>query len=396
MGQSASSQRDREAFRNRDSRRISQLIRERVGRSEQAEVQPPSTRRSLHAHTLSTPSPGFTHQTDHQQNTPFATFSRQISAQSVPASGDFAATGNSNARDSIFYEQHEERPLRNMEDLGMRDAPITNITATPLPRRTSVLSRLGTRFLPRSRVPNPAEQDDRGGMTADHSRRRMSHSLPSRHSQGQTSLSHHRLSLLDSLSPANHSFPRSRRRRNIASISQPYPIAMSSPVPSQDIVPPVNSAVFEASDMSTSSPEASDQGPLTPRRSRFSRIRNSLSTPLETLLSTSRSSPPPDADSIIPPLPLLRNTINPTTDFQLPPISAAEPPLEFQGLQTPSAIPLRRDDDAQTSQNAVETAESPQNRTESSSWTERWPIEQSALGESLEECQACFAEDQVD
>ncbi|KAL8825565.1 MAG: hypothetical protein Q9191_004335 [Dirinaria sp. TL-2023a] len=187
MGQSASSQRQREELPRRNPHRFSQLVHEQEGSRDQAEAQSTSTRQSIHAHTLSTPSPGHSDPAESLQSTPFATFSRQISAQSIPASGSHAPTGNPTARDSIFYEQHEERPLVNMEDLGMRDAPITHITATPLPRRTSVLSRLGTRLLPRSNSRQTAEQMDTGNASGT-LRRRLSRSLPTRPSpeEGET------------------------------------------------------------------------------------------------------------------------------------------------------------------------------------------------------------------
>ncbi|KAI9732651.1 MAG: hypothetical protein M1834_003988 [Cirrosporium novae-zelandiae] len=55
--------------------------------------------------------------------------------------------GNSTTRDRILREQ-EERPLANMGDLDLQDTPIDNITTEPPLRRSSYMSRLGTRLLP--------------------------------------------------------------------------------------------------------------------------------------------------------------------------------------------------------------------------------------------------------
>ena len=74
----------------------------------------------------------------------YGTFTRHISSQSIQLPSDITQPVGA---DEVVFEQ-EERPLVNMEDLGMRDAPITHIAAAPLSRRTSTMSRLGSRFLP--------------------------------------------------------------------------------------------------------------------------------------------------------------------------------------------------------------------------------------------------------
>lgn len=370
MGQSASSQRQREELPRRDPRRFSQLVHEQEGSRDQAEAQSTSTRQSIHAHTLSTSSPGHSDPAESLQSTPFATFSRQISAQSIPASGSLAPTGNPTARDSIFYEQHEERPLVNMEDLGMRDAPITHITATPLPRRTSVLSRLGTRLLPRSNSRQTAEQMDIGNASST-LRRRLSRSLPTRYTQGQTTANHHRLSILGSISPGSHTLPRSRRRRGLASISQPYPITAEPSVYAHGDRSPENPPRSETSGSPTPL-VGRERRSLASRESRFSRIRRSLSIPLESLLATSRSPSPEDGETPAPLQRLPQDTPSPVPDFQIPPLPVAEPQLDFQSSQIASMPPPARDDGAQGFQHVAETADSTSTRAEGSSWTERW------------------------
>ena len=371
MGQAASSQREREDLPHRDPHRFSHLVPEQEGNREQTETQSTSIRQSLHAHTLSSPSSGHSDPPETFQSTPFATFSRQISAQSIPVSGSLAPIGNTAGRDSIFYEQHEERPLVNMEDLGMRDAPITHITATPLPRRTSVLSRLGTRLLPRSINRQTAEQEHSGN-ASDTLRRRLSRSLPTRYNHGQTTTNQHRLSILGSISPGNHTLPRSRRRRGLASISQPYPITTESSVHADRDSSPANAPRSETSESPIPLLEPQTRRSLASRESRFSRIRRSLSIPLESLLATSRSSSPQDEETPTPLQTLPQDTASRVPDFQIPPLPVAEPQLDFQGPPITSAPPAPRDEVAQAFQHIAETADSTPTRAEASSWTERW------------------------
>ena len=80
----------------------------------------------------------------------YGTFRRHISSQSVTVQRETGRTIGTNA---VVYEQ-EERPLVNMEDLGMRNAPITHVAAAPLARRQSTISRLGMRMLPAAMTRN--------------------------------------------------------------------------------------------------------------------------------------------------------------------------------------------------------------------------------------------------
>ena len=372
MGQNSSSQREREEFLQRDSRRFSQLVRDREGSGiQQTEAQTSNTSRGLHAHTLSAPSAGLSHQDDIQQSPPFATFSRQISAQSIPLRGSFARSGDAAARDSIFYEQHEERPLVHMEDLGMRDAPITHITATPMPRRTSVISRLGTRLLPRSITRQSMDQESNGTFTGTF-RRRLSRSLPSRNVDGQAPQGHHRLSIFETLSPGTSTLPRSRRRREVASISRPYPLTSNGLIPPSSFdASPEDGPSSETSDSPTPLSESHEAGSATLRRSRLSRIRRSLSAPFETLLATNGSPSPQDVETPSSPLRHSRAAASPVTDYHLPPLSVTEPQLDFQGSPFTTTSPPIRDEAIQGFPPVPEAPERAPTRTEGPSWTER-------------------------
>ena len=79
------------------------------------------------------------------------TFRREVSARFSPASTDANATGSSPSEEEIIYAR-EERPFVNMEDLRMRDSTISDIAATPMARRRSYMSRLGSRLFPESVV----------------------------------------------------------------------------------------------------------------------------------------------------------------------------------------------------------------------------------------------------
>lgn len=373
MGQSSSSQREREEFLRRDSRRFSQLVRDRTGDGIlQEDGSTSNMGRRTHAHTLSAPSANLSHQDDGQQRPPFATFSRQISAQSTPVRGSSTHLGDAAARDSIFYEQHEERPLVHMEDLGMRDAPITHITATPLPRRTSVISRLGTRLLSRSTTGQSMDPESNATFT-DTLRRRLSRSLPSRNSNGHAPPGQHRLSIFNSFSPGTSSLPRSRRRREVASISRPFPPTADEPnPPPESALSPDNGPTSESSDSSTPLPEPREAGSASFRRSRLSRIRRSLSTPLETLLATNRSPSPQDVEASSPTFHHPRVAISPVPDYHLPPLSTAEPQLDFQGSPFRTASPPLRDEAMPGFATVPEAPERASTRSEGSSWTERW------------------------
>lgn len=373
MGQSSSSQREREEFLRRDSRRFSQIVRDRRGDGIQQEDGPTSTGgHRTHAQTLSAPSASLSHQDDSQQRPPFATFSRQISAQSTPARGSFTHLGDAAARDSIFYEQHEERPLVHIEELGMRDAPITHITATPLPRRTSVISRFGTRFLSRTSTSQSMVTESNATFTGS-LRRRLSRSLPSRDSDGHARPGQHRLSIFDSFSSGTSSLPRSSRRREVASISRPFPLTADESNPPPDIgLSSDDGPISESSDSPSPLHEPREAGSISFRRSRLSRIRRSLSTPLETLLATNRNSLPHDVRASSPALHHPRLAVTPAPDYHLPPLSVAEPQLDLQGSSFHTASPPLRDEAMPGFATMPEAMERASARPEGSSWTERW------------------------
>lgn len=374
MGQSASSQREREEFLQRDSRRFSQLVRDRAARdSPQTETRLPAGRLDLHSQTLSAPPVGLSHQQESQSTRPFATFSRQISAQSIPVRGSTVRTSDAAARDSIFYQQHEERPLVHMEELGMRNAPITNITATPMPRRAPIFSRIGSRLISRSAQPQNLDIGVDDYSDASTFRRRLSRSFPSRQSGSRAPASSHRLSILGSLSPGPSTFPRPRRRRDRVPMSPPIPLTEDDPLPSSTISVSARQSVAPfASTSHIEYADADDDESVLPRESRLSRIRRSLSTPLESLLATTRV---PGSQHGLGQGPSQRPILFPPTsdpDYVIPPLTVADATLDLQDPSLNPAAPTTRDNGVHGFPTTSESTERLQGRNDTPSWAERW------------------------
>lgn len=312
-------------------------------------------------------------QQEAQSTQPFATFSRQISAQSIPVRGSVIPNGDTSARDEIFYEQQEVRPLVHMEDLGMRNAPITHITASPMPRRYSVISRLSSRLLPRYSVNSSSSNDQESFGEGRSTRRRLSDRLPPSSADGPADVQHHRFSLLGPLSTGVSTSSRSRRRRELASISRPFPIIADGSLQSSHLV---------ASTLETSSPEdimsnshrdlALETAPISIRNSRLSRVRRSLSSPLETLLSPTRTQMP--RDSNFPSLPRrpVRGTSADDLGYSLPPPSAPDPSIDLNNSTPESTRSTLREQGMPSFPMVAEPSEHPLARTDSPSWTERW------------------------
>ncbi len=371
MGQSASSQREREAFLHRDSRRFSQLVQDRGSRSTlQTRVR--ATGQGQMDQPSSLPSAGLAQQQDAQSTRPFATFSRQISAQSIPVRGNLSNSGDTLTRDQIFYEQQEERPLVHMEDLGMRDAPITHITASPMPRRSSVISRLSSRLLPRYSSVGSSNTDQEGYGEGRTLRRRLSDRLPSGATEDSGPRNNHRFSMLGSLSPGSSTSLRTRRRRELAPISRPFPLVLDGSLPSTGytVTSTQGPALEEIAEPRRILP--SSLTPSSVRSSRMSRVRRSLSIPIENLLSTSREQVTRDQGNQTSPRRPTTVIVADNTDYLLPPLAATDTSIDLNGPAIDSLLPNNRDQRTQAVPAVVESPERPAARSEGSSWAERW------------------------
>ena len=370
MGQSASSQRDQEEFLRRDSRRFSQIVQDREFRDG----------RSLRVWSSGSPTvdqpipeaPTTSSQVqDSHPSRPIATFSREISAQSVPVSRGGA--GNSrdiSTRDEIFYEQHEERPLADMGNLGMQNTPITHITASPMPRRSSRMARLGSWIMPRyiaSGAPGDGQHSHGEGRSL---RRRLSNNDPSSSTNEAGDHRSRRLSLFGSFNPSSSTNSGPRRPRELATISRPFPLSPDGSLrssgftqsPLRDALP---SRTFSARPGSSPSRFFSIS-----RGARLSRIRRSISTPFEAFRPT-QNAPSLDRGHQSPPRRPSRLTPTPDSSFLLPPLNVTDPSIDLNS-PGPESSPTNSEYRISDFTPMTEPPESALSRNETASWTERW------------------------
>ncbi|KAL8792289.1 MAG: hypothetical protein Q9195_005080 [Heterodermia aff. obscurata] len=177
--------------------------------------------------------------------------------------------------------------------------------------------------------------------------------------------------MLGSLSPGSSTLPRPRRRRDRAPVSPPIPLTEDDSLPSstttdlaRESVPPF---------VSTSQPEyADDDESVLPRESRLSRIRRSLSTPLESLLSTTRVPGSQHGQGQVPsqrPSGFL-STNDP--DYIIPPLTVADATLDLQDPSLNPTAPTTRENGMHGFPTVSETTERLQGRSDTPSWAERW------------------------
>ena len=370
MGQSASTQ--REEFLHRDSRRLSQLLQDRNSRNgttsrfwtpgQQATDQP------VPAPSLASSPPQDSHSSQ-----PIATFSRQISTQSIPVlRGGAGNSRDISTRDDVFYEQHEERPPAHMEDLGVRDGQITHITASPMPRRSSRISnRFSSLVMPRystSETPGDSEQDHGEGRSW---RRRLSNTEPLGTTPENQAHSSRRLSIFGSLSPRFSAAPRPRRTRERAPISRPFPLTPDGSLPPSGFTASTLREALPTRPISTDNPTSPSRFRSIRDSSRLSRVRRSISSPFEAFLPTSQRAQDP-IDEIIPPPPRpQRRTPTHDADFRLSSLDVTDPSIDV-GSELDPAPSANRESRFSVIPTVSESPERAVSRAEGPSWTERW------------------------
>lgn len=353
MGQSASSQREHDGFRTGDSRRFSQLLQRSDPPANTTEQrQRPNAAEGTHDGHDTPPRSLRARSTQ-----PFATFRRQVSAQST--GGTVGMERGSAIRDQVLFEQ-EERPLMGMEDLRMRDAPITHITASPMPRRPSVLSRIGSRILPRYATTGSAatERGENGERRA--LRRRLSDSPPPRPTTTPEPTNHHRFSVFGTLSPGSSTSSQSSPRRR-APISRPIPLMADGSVPPSGLpTTPLHTTTPDP----PAFPFLRSLAPNSVQNSRMSRIRRSISS-LENLISSHQGQQAANRQTSIPPRRPLRTTAADETDYLLPPLSVPETSLELDEAAAGGYGGMEQ----RHTEAVLPVAELPER---SPSWTSRW------------------------
>ncbi|KAL9027288.1 MAG: hypothetical protein Q9196_004169, partial [Gyalolechia fulgens] len=289
---------------------------------------------------------------------PFATFSRQISAQSIPVRDSLGHGGDISTQDRIFYQQQEERPLVHMEELGMRNAPITHITASPMPRRLSTISRLTSRIVPRYEVNGPSPAEEVRYVEVRPLRRRLSERLSSRADEYGTQANGRRFSMLGSLTRGPSLTSRPRRRRELAPISGPFPLVLDGSTPAPNFTS-ASAEGHEAADGQLSTEQASRARLRRPsvRGSRLSRVRNSLTLPFESFRPLSRHILTGDHSDRTPPERPSRSFDPENPDYLLPPLAVADTRLDMDH----SVLQSRRlEDGEQAAQSLVPAAQASQ------------------------------------
>ncbi|KAL8654853.1 MAG: hypothetical protein Q9226_003273 [Calogaya cf. arnoldii] len=359
MGQSASTEpREPQPSSRHDLRRLSRRLQDRWS---VAPAPPPPLDPPISSSVESQPLPR------QDRSRSIATFSRQISAQSIHVGDPSGHIGEAQTQDHIFYQQRQgERPLVHMEELGMRDAPITHITASPMPRRLSTLSRLTNRIAQRSSVHGPPPPDQEP-LTGDRSlRRRLSERLTSRpRAEGQSSGTRP-FSMLGSLTRRPSSTPHPRRRRELAPISGPFPLVLDESTPSPNFISTAGHRHV-----------AENHYPLQPnppswlrhssvRNSRFSRVRNSLSLPFEGMRPLSRLMSSGNDGAHTPPERPSRTPQLDDPEYLLPPLTVTDTRLDVENSVLQSRLPEIGEQTTQGIRPAFPASENP------SIGSERW------------------------
>ena len=367
MGQSSSTQREREAFSLRDSRRFSQLVQMRDTsfgvqdhQSTSRDVAPTDRPET----SMSTPS---LNPQIHQIRTapPYITFRRRVSARLTTTTASQSGIGRgSSSHGEVLYEQ-EERPLVSMEDLRMRDAPITHITASPMPRRSSVLSRLGSRLLPRYAVTGPSGTDGDGSNDRRSLRRRLSNTSPFHSVVTPGNNERHRNSVLGSLSTGAPTPSRSTAQRHTIPISRPIPLTADGSLPPSGLsIGPLPPTIPEVLSPPLHRRSSSILAPNSLRNSRMSRVRRSISS-LESLFSNSSNQIPNDLPTQTSPRRPIRTTMADETDYLLPPLNVTNTSLDLDD----AAIGTYESGEHRNPDTSSLSAEAADRNT---SWAQRW------------------------
>ena len=325
MGQAVSAQRERDEFSRRDSRRFSQLVRERDTRPEPLRNTRAAGSRSEEPIPLSSGMRTYNREGSPQLQ-PFATLRRHISAQSIPLRGGAGGISRGNApRDEVLYEQ-EERLLVNVGDLTIPHTPITNITASPMPRRASVMSRIGSRLLSRSTASGSLATEENGSGQRHTFEEHLPDAPLQRALNTRGNRISRRLSMLGSLPPDNSTSSGPVRRRRLAPISRPIPFMVDGSLPPSGLrATPLRASTPEQS--SIRSHEASNSASL--RRSRLARVRRSISAPIESFFGTTSTQTTQDRQTQTPPRRPSRVEIADETDYLLPPLNVADPNIDI-------------------------------------------------------------------
>ena len=258
-----------------------------------------------------------------------------------------------------------------MGNLGMQNTPITHITASPMPRRSSRMARLSSWIMPRNVASSTLDGGHHGHGEGRSLRRRLS-GTDSSNTPNQPG--HHRgrrLSLFGSFTSTSSTDLGPRRPRELATISRPFPLSPDGSLPSSGFAQPPLRDVHPSRTLSAASDRPPSRLFSISRSARLSRIRRSISSPFEALFPSPQNPPSLDQGRQLPPRRPLRLAPVHDPNFLLPPLNVTDPSIDLvnPGLESsPSNGEQRVPDFASTS----ETPERAVSRIEPASWTDRW------------------------
>ena len=368
MGQGVSSHPGGDESSSRQSRPFSQLWGERWRETRQQEGQTETSRiyttQSRRERILRTARARGSHREEGQSTLPSATFRRQISTQSTPATDGVEEQGRgSTTRDEVYFEQ-EERPLVNLEDLRMQDAPITHVTPSPMPRPPSMISRLGSRLLPRYAATGSAISTEDGTGESRILRRELSDNSPDDSAEAPR-VNRHRFSLFSSPSLESSTSNESATRRDLATISRPIPLLADGSVPPSGL--PANHFTRVVSDAPVPLPRRTEPNLISRslRSSRLARVRRSISS-FESLFASNSNQSNHERQNQTPPRRPVRLPTADETDYLLPPLAMTNTSIDLEDSRSANNADLM-----QPRHNPF-TSEMPVSPDPSPSWAQRW------------------------
>ena len=328
-----------------------------------------------HASTGSGHSPDSTTSVEISQNPharlrpSYTTISRSVSAQSVPVRHETEAQVPFTGVDS-----REDQGTTTPVDIGLHNVQITRITASPMPSRPTILSRLGSRFSRRPQDPDPAAASLTHDSDSLHlTRRRLSRLMLRRTIDGSASDSF--LSVIESSAHGSSTTPvRSRRRRDLTSISRPIPVHDETLVGTStaDSVSPAPRPLDSSTRrIITSAPPRPEH-----RHTRLSRLRHSMTLPFDNiLLGRSPSSTLPEMQ-ISPPRPA-REPQSTASNFMLS--ADTDPSIDLTQSASNEVVAPMGNIETRLLSTPAQNAERPSARGENPSWTERL-VDRAAAG----------------
>lgn len=251
----------------------------------------------------------------------------------------------------------------------MRNAPITHITAAPMPPRLSTFSRLTSRIAPRHSANGPSVIHQERPAEDRSLRRRMSDRLASRSTVEGPSSGTRPFSMVGSIMRRPSLTPRPRRRRELAPISGPFPLVIDDSTPAPNFISTTpRRSVTENNFLAQQTPQARLRQPPA-GNSRFSRVRHSFSLPFENMRPLSRLISSGNDNPQTPPVRPSRTPRIDDPEYLLPPLAVTDSRLDMDSSVLQSRSPEIGEQTSQGFTPTFQALESP--LTGSDRWSDR-------------------------